>query len=60
MNEELRKALTKIAEGKTIFEKWGEDTNIYDASGGKFDDAYYLGDNDGQIMLARHILKDFK
>ena len=35
-----------------------EDFNPYDVSGGNFDDAYYAGSSDGEILLARMIVAD--
>lgn len=35
-----------------------EEFNPYDVSGGNFDDAYYAGSVDGEILLAREILAD--
>jgi hypothetical protein len=36
------------------------DHNPYDASGGNYDDAYTIGIDDGQIILAKEILKDLE
>lgn len=33
-----------------------ENFNPYDASGGNFDDAYQMGLNDGEILLARQLM----
>lgn len=34
-----------------------EDFNVYDICGGNYDDAYYAGTSDGEILLARNILR---
>ena len=34
------------------------DFNAYEASGGNYDDAYALGSADGEILLAREILRE--
>lgn len=56
MNDDLKSKLIILAKQKTLFEK---DSNAFDASGGNYDDAYYLGCEDGEICLARKVLKAF-
>lgn len=35
------------------------DFDIYGMCGGNYDDAYYSGTDDGQILLARQLLKEY-
>jgi hypothetical protein len=58
MNQEMIDALIKIARG----EAWcdDEDFNPYDYCGGNYDDAYYGGCSDGEILLARQVLTSMK
>lgn len=58
MNLELLKFLEKLAAKTAAADD--EEFNAYDYSGGNFDDAYSTGCSDGQIYLARSILKKLK
>lgn len=58
MNERIKALLEKLAARELHLNY--EDlpyTTAYDVSGGNFDDAFYLGSEDGQTELARQILK---
>lgn len=58
MNEEMKAYLETLAARET----WTDDLeefNPYDMSGGNYDDAYYGGENDGETLLARHLLEKF-
>jgi hypothetical protein len=54
---ELKGYLEKIAKK----ESWQDsiDFNVYDFSGGNYDDAYYGGCDTGEILLARELLAKF-
>lgn len=54
LTNELIQSLIKTAKLCTSASE--EDFNVYDSSGGNFDDAYQIGIDDGEIYLARHIL----
>jgi hypothetical protein len=54
-NDELIVKLKEWASKKAWFDD--DDFNPHDYSGGNFDDAYYGGTHDGQILLARDILE---
>ena len=56
MTPEMIEKLKKLAATEAACDD--EDFNPYDVSGGNFDDAYYAGSNDGEILLARSILED--
>jgi hypothetical protein len=54
LTNELLQSLIKTA--KLIPAASDEDFNVYNSSGGNFDDAYQLGVDDGEIYMARNIL----
>jgi hypothetical protein len=53
----LKEKLIKLSEKKC----WCDDKDfmVYDYAAGNIDDAYYGGSDDGEVLLAREILKDF-
>lgn len=55
--EALKEHLMEIAKKKAWSDD--EDFSAYDYSGGNFDDAYYGGASDGEVLLARQILEEF-
>ena len=55
MTPEMLEKLKKLAFTEAACDY--EDFNPYDVSGGNFDDAYYAGCTDGEILLAREVLK---
>ena len=55
--EELKKRLEALANKKAYIDD--EDFNAYDAGGGQYDEAFNCGVNDGEILLARDLLKRF-
>ena len=57
MEEQLKIKLISLARKKATTEN--DDFNAFDYSGGNYDDAYYLGAEDGEILLAREILETF-
>lgn len=57
MKEETIKMLEKLALNSTIHDEDGNYACVDDYAGGNVDDAYRIGHNDGQIELARIILK---
>lgn len=57
MNEQLRLKLEKLAEREISADN--VDFNIFEASGGNYDDAYSIGTNHGEVWLARQLLKEF-
>jgi hypothetical protein len=57
LSKEVIDNLIKLAKNETIFD--GDDDGdvvIDDYAGGNVDDAYYLGERNGQTYLARDIL----
>lgn len=58
MNPELIEKLKKLAATEAACDD--DEFNPYDVSGGNFDDAYYAGSTDGEILLARDILTELK
>lgn len=56
---ELIESLKKLAAEETLDDliDKGEDVCVDDFAGGNVDDAYSTGYNDGQVALARDILK---
>lgn len=56
MNKELLEKLQKLAEQESWYDQFNSDTIVDDFAGGNVDDAYYGGQRDGQIELARDIL----
>lgn len=57
MSQKLVDYLHEIAKKNKTFDDDGEgDFNPMDASGGNFDDAWQMGEEDGRIDLAREIL----
>lgn len=57
MNPELKKKLEELARMKTWEDE--EDFCPCDFCGGNYDDAYYGGESDGEVNLARTLLKEF-
>ena len=58
ISEKSITALTNRAAKKTLWELCEEEDSIVDDwAGGNIDDAYELGVKDGQIIMARKILK---
>jgi hypothetical protein len=55
MNKKIIELLTELAKTQANIDN--EDYNTYDYSGGNYDDAYYQGVEDGEILLARKLLK---
>lgn len=58
LSQEMIDLLKRIASQPTLCDN--EDFNPYDASGGNYDDAYYMGSEDGYTKLAREILTQLK
>ena len=61
MKQELIDKLLKLAKPKTLWdirETINEDACVYDYCGGNTDDAYEMGERDGQTELARDILDE--
>jgi hypothetical protein len=54
LTEEQINKIKAIAEKQTADSR--EDFNPMDDSGGNFDDAYYMGTEDGEIYMARTVL----
>jgi hypothetical protein len=60
MNEQMIEMLKKLAGENTLRETSdaeGYMISAYEASGGNYDDAYSMGMRDGEILLARELLK---
>lgn len=57
MEELLKTKLINLAKKKAFFDK--EDECVVEWVGSNVDDAYELGNDDGQILLAREILETF-
>jgi hypothetical protein len=59
MDTKMLEELKDLASEKTIGDEQeaGEDVVVDDYAGGNVDDAYWKGHNDGQIDLARQLLK---
>ena len=53
--EKLIEKLKEIAAKKAGFDN--PEFNVYDWSGGNFDDAYQLGIGDGEVGLARELVE---
>jgi hypothetical protein len=53
--DKLKAKLEELAAKKAGFDN--PDFNVYDWSGGNYDDAYSLGQDDGEISLARQLLE---
>lgn len=51
--EEIREFIREAAKRKSLLDK--EDFNIYDWSGGNVDDAFSLGLQEGETLLAQEI-----
>lgn len=59
ISDDMLQSLRKLASEKTRPQRdkeKGEDFNPYDWSGGNTDDAYYQGEEDGEISLAQDII----
>ena len=55
LSEEFKKHLLDLANKETIYDK---ELSPDEASGGNYDDAYSIGSEDGEIYLAREVLKE--
>jgi hypothetical protein len=55
--QELREYLETLA--KKSISSDDDEFNAYDDSGGNFDDAYNMGCEDGETLLARELLAKF-
>ena len=57
-NQELKEMLQKMAKLRV----WSDDPDfmVDDYAAGSIDDAYYGGVSDGEVCLARHILKELE
>ncbi len=53
----IKEYLEKIASQKAVQDE--EDFNPQDYCGGNYDDAFALGEDDGEIFLARALLEKF-
>lgn len=58
MNELIAK-LEKLAKKETLCDS-DPDSVVYDYCGGNVDDAYCMGQKDGEIYLAREVLEALK
>ena len=59
MIEKIKELLAKYeAEAEAFEEEMGDDFNACDASGGNFDDAYYMGTEHGQTYGKIEVLYD--
>jgi len=58
MNEKMIERLKKIARSECYFDDEDENKVVYDYSGSNVDDAFDLGERQGEILLARDILSD--
>ena len=59
INDDMLQSLRRIASEKTRPQRdkeKGEDFNPHDWAGGNIDDAYYQGEEDGEISLAQDII----
>jgi len=59
ISDDMLQSLRKLASEKTRPQRdqeKGEDFNPYDWCGGNTDDAYYQGEEDGEISLAQDII----
>ena len=56
MNDALIAKLKTFAESRVFCDDDGEDVIVDDYAGGNIDDAFYLGERQGEVMLAREIL----
>ncbi len=56
MNEQLIEKLKKLAQSECYFDNEDEDTVVDDYAGGNVDDAFSIGERQGEILLAREIL----
>jgi hypothetical protein len=54
---ELKKHLTELAEMKIRCDD--EDFDLYDCSGGNIDDAYVMGSDHKEVLLARELLSKY-
>ena len=57
MNDALIAKLKTFAESRVFCDDDGEDVIVDDYAGGNIDDAFYLGETNGEVMLAREILE---
>ena len=56
MNEQLIERLKKMAEKRVFDDDDSDDVIIDDYACGNVDDAFYLGEHQGEVLLARMIL----
>lgn len=56
MNEMMIEKLKKLARAECYHDNDSEDKIIYDYVGGNVDDAFYLGEHAGEVVLAREVL----
>ena len=54
----MKKYLEELAAKSTLQDDI-DNFNPYDSCGGNFDDCYYTGAEDGETLLARHLLEKF-
>ena len=58
MNAEMITRLKSLAQQECFYDDEDEDAIVDDYAGGNVDDAFAAGENAGETMLARSILKD--
>ena len=58
LDQDMVAKLISLAKDKTIYDNEDEDEDVVidDFAGGNVDDAYNIGQSDGEIYLARRIL----
>jgi hypothetical protein len=56
MNEVMIERLKKLARSECYYDDEDEDKIIDDYAGGNIDDAFYIGEHAGKVMLARQVL----
>lgn len=59
MTPKLKEYLEKLSAQSTVLENMDNNDCIHDWAGGNIDDAYDMGIEDGQTLLARELLKNF-
>lgn len=57
MNKKIKDYLIELSSKKVRSDD--EEFNAYEWSGGNYDDAYSMGEQDGEIILARYLLEKF-
>ena len=50
--------LKQLAEAECFYDDKDEDVIVDDYAGGNIDDAFYVGERAGEVVLAREILAD--